>query len=219
MSTADAFFPDTAVTRQHASASATGTIGTGTSVPTEETDDPSVPFGGIDGALAPGTAVIAEVVGAVHDPQLRVPPQPSETEPHACRAAQVVGVQPQTLATPLPPHVLGAEHDPQLRVPPQLSDIEPQFCCAVQVVGVHDDALDPEVGAEDVPEVDPVVARVDPPVGAWLAEAKGGTTPICAGCIANGLPVVVVAAPGVIEVMVPQMDRPSQDTSFLGKLA
>jgi hypothetical protein len=39
-------------------------------------------------------------------PQLRVPPQPSETAPH-CPALHVAGVHPQTPAVPPPPHVLG----------------------------------------------------------------------------------------------------------------
>ena len=55
-------------------------------------------------------------------PQLRVPPQPSATEPQFLpSAAQLVGVQPQTLAVPPPPQVWGEVHVPQLRVPPQPS--------------------------------------------------------------------------------------------------
>ena len=70
------------------------------------------------------------VWGAVHDPQVSVPPQPSAIVPQFFPwAAQVVGVQPppQTFATPLPPHVWGAVHDPQVSVPPQPSEIVPQF--------------------------------------------------------------------------------------------
>jgi hypothetical protein len=52
-------------------------------------------------------------------PHCRVPPQPSEREPH--RAPQAMGVQPHTPAVPPPPHVFGAvqsELDPQPHVWP-----------------------------------------------------------------------------------------------------
>lgn len=53
-------------------------------------------------------------------------------------AAQVVGVQPQTLGVPFPPHVLGLEQFPHWSVPPQPSGIEPQFLPAAwQVVGTQ----------------------------------------------------------------------------------
>jgi len=60
-------------------------------------------------------------------PQLRLPPQPLEMLPQflPC-AAQVVGVQPQTLAVPPPPQLLGLEQLPQLRLPPQPLEMEPQ---------------------------------------------------------------------------------------------
>ena len=72
-----------------------------------------------------------QIWGLAQLPQLRVPPQPSETLPQVLpKAAQVVGVQapvPQTLEVPPPPQVCGLGHEPQLRVPPQPSDALPQF--------------------------------------------------------------------------------------------
>jgi hypothetical protein len=51
-------------------------------------------------------------------------------------AAHVVGVQPQTLAVPLPPQLCGEEQLPQLKVPPQPLEIVPQFLpAAAQVMG------------------------------------------------------------------------------------
>jgi hypothetical protein len=73
-----------------------------------------------------------QVAGAVHVPQFRVPPQPSEMFPQflLC-AAHVVGVQ-QTFATQVPAHV------PQSRAPPHPSEIVPQFApCPAHVVGVQ----------------------------------------------------------------------------------
>jgi hypothetical protein len=62
------------------------------------------------------------VCGAVHGPQLNVPPHPSGGLPHvAPTAAQVVVVQPHTLGTPPPPHVFGAVQPGQVCVTPQLS--------------------------------------------------------------------------------------------------
>ncbi len=50
----------------------------------------------------------------------------------------MVGVQPQTLAVPPPPHVCGAAQVPQLSVPPQPFGMDPQFLfCAAHVVGVQ----------------------------------------------------------------------------------
>jgi hypothetical protein len=52
-------------------------------------------------------------------PQLSMPPQPFEMLPQvAFCAAQVVGVQPHTLAVPAPPQVCGALQTPQLSIPP-----------------------------------------------------------------------------------------------------
>jgi hypothetical protein len=68
-----------------------------------------------------------------------MPPQPSLLAPQLLPcAAQVAGVQPQTLGVPPPPQVCGAVQLPQLSVPPQPSGIEPQsLFCAAQVVGVQ----------------------------------------------------------------------------------
>jgi hypothetical protein len=50
-----------------------------------------------------------QVLGRLHVPQFRVPPQPLEIVPQFLSwAAHVVGVQPQVFATPLPPQVWGA---------------------------------------------------------------------------------------------------------------
>jgi hypothetical protein len=72
-----------------------------------------------------------QVCGAVHEPQLRVPPQPSPTVPQlAFICAHVLGVHggvPHWLSTPPPPQNCGAVHEPQLRVPPQPSPTVPQF--------------------------------------------------------------------------------------------
>jgi adenylate kinase family enzyme len=77
--------------------------------------------------------------GEVHVPQSRVPPQPSSGLPHeAPSAPQVVGVHPQTLSVPPPPHVSGSVHVPQSSTPVQRSGISPQsFISSMQVVGVH----------------------------------------------------------------------------------
>jgi hypothetical protein len=57
-------------------------------------------------------------------------------------AAQVVGVQPQTLGVPPPPQVFVPVQAPQVRVPPQPLEIEPQFLpWAAQVVGVQPQTL------------------------------------------------------------------------------
>jgi hypothetical protein len=57
-----------------------------------------------------------------------MPPQPSAIEPQflPC-AAHDVGVQPHTLAVPLPPQLWGAVQVPQVYVPPQPSGTVPQF--------------------------------------------------------------------------------------------
>jgi hypothetical protein len=92
-------------------------------------------------------------------PQLRVPPQPSETVPQtAFWAAQVVVEQPQTFATPPPPQVCGAEHVPQSTVPPQPSGIESQFLpCAAQIVAAGTGWQEPDwhsrQGPQEVPSV------------------------------------------------------------------
>ena len=54
-------------------------------------------------------------------PQLTVPPQPSETEPH-CRPAHIAveGVQPHTFCETPPLHVSGAVQPPHATVWPQL---------------------------------------------------------------------------------------------------
>ena len=75
-----------------------------------------------------------QVCGAVHEPQLIVPPQPLEIVPQLSPAGQVVtGVQPHSLALPLPPQVWGAVQAPQLSVPPQPFGIVPQLSPAGQV--------------------------------------------------------------------------------------
>jgi hypothetical protein len=79
--------------------------------------------------------------GAVHEPQLRLPPQPSLTLPQVRPSpAQVLGVHvvPHTFGWPAPPHVAGEVQLPQLRVPPQPSLTEPQLKPrTAQVVGVQ----------------------------------------------------------------------------------
>lgn len=50
----------------------------------------------------------------------------------------MLGVHPQTLAVPLPPHESLPEQLPHGMLPPQPSGMEPQFLpCAAHVVGVH----------------------------------------------------------------------------------
>jgi hypothetical protein len=72
-------------------------------------------------------------------PQLSVPLQPSEMVPQFFPCAeQVVGVHPQTLAVPAPPHVSGAAQVPQATTLLQPSEIAPQLSGAMQAVsGVH----------------------------------------------------------------------------------
>ena len=76
------------------------------------------------------------VWGAVQDPQISVPPQPSEIVPQL-PVGQVFGMQvcgTQTLFV----HVALTAQVPQLSVPPQPSGIVPQFFpCAAHVVGVQ----------------------------------------------------------------------------------
>jgi hypothetical protein len=70
-----------------------------------------------------------------HVPHCTTPPQPLDAVPHICPAGQVlVGVQPQALGLPPPPHVWGAMQVPQLIVPPQPLEAVPQVCPAGQVV-------------------------------------------------------------------------------------
>ena len=72
-------------------------------------------------------------------PQLKLLPHPLGITPQfEPWAAQVVGVQPQTLVVPPPPHVWGETHGPQFSCEPQPFDMVPQFLpCAAQVVGAH----------------------------------------------------------------------------------
>jgi hypothetical protein len=79
----------------------------------------------------------------VQPPQLKVPPQPFGSVPHSApAAAQVVGVHPQTLSVPAPPHVSGSVQLPQFTLPPQRFMIVPQFLPrAAQVVGVQPHTL------------------------------------------------------------------------------
>src|SRR5205823_2735200 len=73
-------------------------------------------------------------------PQLTVPPQPSLGVPQlALSAAQVVGLQAQTLGTPVAPHACCAPTQvPQSSTPPQPSMMVPQFLpAAAQVVGAQ----------------------------------------------------------------------------------
>jgi hypothetical protein len=100
---------------------------------------PPIPSAAPQGLLAQSgvwhTWVLA-MQGALpgHEPQSRVPPQPSASEPHwAPCAAQVVGVQLHWLET----HVPWAQ-SPHDSVPPQVSGTEPQAApWAAQVVGVQ----------------------------------------------------------------------------------
>jgi hypothetical protein len=79
--------------------------------------------------LADGGQMLQGVDGVQLQGQLSVPPHPSGTLAQLTPSAvQVVGVHPQTLATPPPPQVAGAvQLLPQLRVPPQASGMVPQF--------------------------------------------------------------------------------------------
>src|SRR5260370_10266403 len=65
-----------------------------------------------------------QMLGSMQLPHEMVPPQPSAMLlPQLYPAeAQVVAVQPQTLAVPPPPQVWGAVQVPQLSVPPQVSE-------------------------------------------------------------------------------------------------
>jgi hypothetical protein len=80
------------------------------------------------------------VAGAVHaGPQLMTVPQLLVSVPQLSPAGHVVklGVQPQTLGVPPPPHVWGAvQLPPQLTMPPQPSGTEPQFFPAQSVAAV-----------------------------------------------------------------------------------
>ena len=71
----------------------------------------------------------------MHEPQLRMPPQPFETVPQFSPAGQLVaGVQPQTFGVPPPPQVCEPLQLPQLIVPPQPFAIVPQLSPAGQAV-------------------------------------------------------------------------------------
>src|SRR5262245_66444055 len=85
-----------------------------------------------------GTPPPPQVWGAVHTPQVSVPPQPLEIVPQVAPcAAHVVGVQPQTLGTPPPPQVCGAVQVPQVSVPPHPLGTVPHVApWAAQVVPV-----------------------------------------------------------------------------------
>jgi hypothetical protein len=64
-----------------------------------------------------------------------IPPHPSSITPQCAPAAShVLGLQPQRLAAPAPPHVSGAVHVPQLSVFPQPSETVPQFKLSVRHV-------------------------------------------------------------------------------------
>jgi hypothetical protein len=78
----------------------------------------------------------------MHEPQLGVPPHPSEIVPQFL-VPQAWGVQPQTLAVPPPPQVwLAGQVLPQLSIRPHPSGIMPQsLCWAAQVVGVQPQTL------------------------------------------------------------------------------
>jgi hypothetical protein len=78
-------------------------------------------------------------LGDVHEPQLSIPPHSFGMDPQfAPSAAQVVGVQPHTLAVPPPPQVLKPLHEPQLSMPPQPFGAVPQLNPrAMHVVGVQ----------------------------------------------------------------------------------
>jgi hypothetical protein len=97
------------------------------------------------------------------------------------RAAQVVGVHPQTLGLPVPPQVWGAVQVPQLSVPPHPSGMDPQLSPrAAQVVGVHPQTLGlplpPQVwGAVQVPQlsVPPHPSEIDPQLSPRAAHVVG----------------------------------------------
>jgi hypothetical protein len=100
--------------------------------------------GALDGHAGIVVVVVEDVVVVVgHGPQSSIAPQPSGIDPQVAPwAVQVVGVQPQTLAMPPPPHVCGAVQVPQLSMPPQPSEMLPQVApWAEQVVGVQQEPL------------------------------------------------------------------------------
>ena len=77
----------------------------------------------------PGVPPPPQLSGALHEPQLRTPPQPSAHEPQFFpSAAQVVGVQEEPAHLPPVPQVCPAGHVPQLAmVPPQPSGAGPHW--------------------------------------------------------------------------------------------
>lgn len=112
---------------------------------------------------------LAEQLPLEQVPQLRVPPQPSEMEPHcAPTAAQVVGVQQAFAVVQICP----VGHPPQLRVPPHPSERAPhrpaqaagaqQVLLAVQIDGeVQVPQLNvPPQPSGIVPQVFPCAAQV-----------------------------------------------------------
>ena len=86
-------------------------------------DDHRVVFAGV------GTPLVASALACrLHAPQLTVPLQPSGIVPQLSGAGHDErGVQPQTLAVPLPPQLCGAVHAPHVSVMPQPSESMPQF--------------------------------------------------------------------------------------------
>src|SRR4051812_43916919 len=68
-----------------------------------------------------------QISGAVHAPQLTIPPQPSGNIPQLTFFdSHVAGVQPHRWGVPPPPQVRGAAHVPQLSIPPHESATIPQ---------------------------------------------------------------------------------------------
>jgi hypothetical protein len=89
-----------------------------------------------------------QVLGAVHVPQLTVPPPPFGAElqfwPLAQACAVDSGVHPHELAVPPPPHGLGAVQVlPQLIMPPQPLETDPHLPAQAAVIdkGVHPQTL------------------------------------------------------------------------------
>jgi hypothetical protein len=71
-----------------------------------------------------------------HDPQSRLPLQPSGIDPQvAIFAEQVVGLHPHWFAVPPPPHVSGAVHPPQSIVSPQPFEMAPH--APLHTLGTH----------------------------------------------------------------------------------
>jgi hypothetical protein len=91
--------------------------------------------------------------------------------------ACAMGVQPQTLARPPPPHVWGELHEPQFKLPPHPSGMVPQFLpWAAQVVGWQMQTLLPHIRpAPQAPQssVLPQPSERVPQFFPWAAQVVG----------------------------------------------